>query len=143
MGAIQSVLFTGGLNLLETCTANDASSIAWPDVCLFVENILSWQVEELHLIWYARRGYAMPHKSITQWCKQLQPQLAPSLTILILENLKHEETTSKGGLLVSALHASHMHASYKRAPPWPPRQKTSLCPFSRACIIWRSTSDVC
>jgi len=71
-------------------------------MCLLIDNNLSWQVEELHLIWYDRTGYDMPHKSITQWCKQLQPQLAPSLTILILENLKHEETTSKGGLLVNA-----------------------------------------
>jgi len=93
-------------------------------VSTLVDNIWSCQVEELHLIWYDREGYATPHKSIVLWWKQLQPQLALSLTILILENLKHEETTSTGGLLVSAQLMSHLHMSYSRFPV--SKESTSL-----------------
>ena len=60
------------------------------------------QVERLHLIWCDHQRPGAPQRSVLQWCQQLQPQLAPTLTTLILENLQHTEMTSSSSLLVRA-----------------------------------------
>ena len=80
---------------LHHAQVGDSSSLCTSHPCLF-------QVESLHLVWFDHQRPGMPQRSISQWCKQLQPQLAPSLTTLILENLRHFEMTSRGSLLVRA-----------------------------------------
>ncbi|CAL5229125.1 g12390 [Coccomyxa viridis] len=59
------------------------------------------EVERLHLIRNEYPWMWFGDRSILRWCKHLQPQLAPTLTTLILGNVHHLEITSTGGLLAA------------------------------------------
>ena len=62
---------------------------------------LASQVEMLHLVWWDRQLHPTLDRSIVAWCNEMQPVLAPSLTTLILGNLKPPEMRRKGQLTVS------------------------------------------
>ena len=55
----------------------------------------------LHLVWWDRQLHPTLDRSIVTWCNEMQPVLAPSLTTLILGNLKPPEMRRKGQLTVS------------------------------------------
>ena len=55
----------------------------------------------LHLVWWDRQLHPTLDRSVVAWCNEMQPVLAPSLTTLILGNLKPPEMRRKGQLTVS------------------------------------------